>query len=104
MTLRLRFDDLADAIEAHTREGEFACALLQAEQSDFVRVNGARNGFEQRGFTRAVGPKHGYEFARHHAQADALQGHGFAVRGAESVQFKHGRPGSTGFVCQYRLR
>jgi len=55
MTLRLRFDDLADAIEAHTREGEFACALLQAEQSDFVRVNGARirqAGLVERGVAR----------------------------------------------------
>jgi polyribonucleotide nucleotidyltransferase len=38
---------MADAIEAHTREGEFACALLQAEQSDFVRVNGARGAQEE---------------------------------------------------------
>ena len=69
-----------------------------------LRVYGARDGFEQRGFTRTVGPEHGHEFARHHAQADALQSHGLAVRGAESVQFKHGYPGSTGFVYRYRLR
>ena len=53
--LRPRFDDLADAIEAHTRPGEFACALLQTEQSDFVRLNGARirqAGLVERGVAR----------------------------------------------------
>lgn len=40
--MRALFDTLAEALTAHTRPGEFACASLEAEASDFVRLNGAR--------------------------------------------------------------
>ena len=40
--MRKLFDTLAEALTAHTRPGEFACASLESESSDFVRLNGAR--------------------------------------------------------------
>lgn len=40
--MRALFDALAEALTAQTRPGEFACASLEAEASDFVRLNGAR--------------------------------------------------------------
>ena len=40
--MRQLFDALADALTAQTRPGEFSCAVLEAESSDFVRLNGAR--------------------------------------------------------------
>ncbi len=40
--MRARFDELAQAIETGCTPGEFACATLEAECSEFVRINGAR--------------------------------------------------------------
>ena len=40
--MRARFDELAQAIETGCTPGEFACATLEAERSEFVRINGAR--------------------------------------------------------------
>ena len=40
--MRARFEELAQAIESGCAQGEFACATLEAERSEFVRINGAR--------------------------------------------------------------
>ena len=40
--MRARFEELAQAIETGCAPGEFACATLEAERSEFVRINGAR--------------------------------------------------------------
>lgn len=40
--MRARFDELAQAIETGCAPGEFACATIEAERSEFVRINGAR--------------------------------------------------------------
>lgn len=40
--MRGRFDELADALQSLTRPDEFTSATLEAEQSEFVRINGAR--------------------------------------------------------------
>jgi predicted Zn-dependent protease len=40
--MRALFDRLAAAIDAHVRPGEVLAATLEAESSDFVRLNGAR--------------------------------------------------------------
>jgi predicted Zn-dependent protease len=40
--VRLLFDRLAAAIDAHARPGEVLAATLEGESSDFVRLNGAR--------------------------------------------------------------
>lgn len=40
--MRARFDELARAIETGCAPGEFACATIEAERSEFVRINGAR--------------------------------------------------------------
>ena len=40
--MRTRFEELAQAIESGCAQGEFACATLEAERSEFVRINGAR--------------------------------------------------------------
>ena len=40
--MRTLFDALADGLQRQVKAGEFACASLQAESSDFVRLNGAR--------------------------------------------------------------
>jgi predicted Zn-dependent protease len=42
MSMRARFEELARAIETGCAPGEFACATLEAERSEFVRINGAR--------------------------------------------------------------
>jgi len=42
MSMRTRFEELAQAIESGCAQGEFACATLEAERSEFVRINGAR--------------------------------------------------------------
>jgi len=42
MSMRARFDELAQAIETGCAPGEFACATIEAERSEFVRINGAR--------------------------------------------------------------
>ena len=40
--MRARFDELGQAIETGCAPGEFACATIEAERSEFVRINGAR--------------------------------------------------------------
>jgi len=42
MSMRARFDELGQAIETGCAPGEFACATIEAERSEFVRINGAR--------------------------------------------------------------